>query len=81
MIANTVAIGLSRSIGAKSYHRRRGKLSRLTKAFSNGEYSVEPSLIYNVIRKLGKIEDRIEKEEENYIMVSFENVEEEGASV
>lgn len=56
-------------------------MSRLTKAFSNGEYSVEPSLMYNVIRKLGKIEDRIEKEEENYIMVSFENVEEEGASV
>ena len=56
-------------------------MSRLTKAFSNGEYSIEPSLIYNVIRKLGKIEDRIEKEEENYIMVSFENVEEEGALV
>lgn len=54
-------------------------MSRLTKALSDDEYSVEPSLIYNVIRKLGKIEDRIEKEEESYISVNFENVEEEGA--
>lgn len=79
MTVNMVAIGLSQSIGVKSYHQRRRKLSRLTKTFSDGEYFIEPNLINYAIRKLGKIEDRIEKEEKNYIEANFEIVMEEGA--
>lgn len=52
-------------------------MNRITKVLGNGEYSVEPNRIYDMIRKLGKIEDRIEREERGYIEVSYEETKEE----
>lgn len=52
-------------------------MSRITKAIGGGEYSIEPNRIHDTIRKLGKIEDRIEKEERSYVEVNYEEAKEE----
>lgn len=55
-------------------------MSRITRRDRDGEYKIDMEQICDAVRKLGRLEDRIEKEEKHYVEVDYKEIKEEGVT-